>query len=71
MSVETTLSLPGGPGSPKADGQGRVIGLLVQKLSGPLRVIIIHLDYLGAILELEILAPIVSDPTSFLPLLPA
>ena len=51
MSPETTFRLAEGFGFFKADGQGRIIGFLVQKFEGPPRVILVNLDHPGLIAE--------------------
>ena len=55
MSPESTFRLPEGFGFLKADGQGRIIGFLVQKFGGPPRVILVNLDHPGLIAESQFL----------------
>jgi hypothetical protein len=61
MSLETTFQLPEGSILLRSEGQGRVIGLLVQWTFVPPQAIIIHLDHPGVILEFDIPRPYVSN----------
>ena len=51
MNLETTIRLPRRSSHPAVDGQGRVIGLVVQQ---PGRVVVIHLDHPGVTIEADI-----------------
>jgi hypothetical protein len=53
MRLETTLCLPRRGGLVYADGQGRVIGLLVHLGFEPLWVAIIHLDHPGVVVRFD------------------
>ena len=51
MNLETTIRLPRRSSHPAVDGQGCVIGLVVQQ---PGRVVVIHLDHPGVTIEADI-----------------
>jgi len=51
MSLETTFPLPEGYSFLQANGQGRVVGFLIQMGLEPPRAVIIHLDYPGITAE--------------------
>lgn len=54
MNLETTFHFPGRYHLLRADGQGRVVGFLVRRLSEPPRAMVIHLDHPGLVMELDI-----------------
>ena len=54
ISLETTFRLPEGCTLYEVDGQGRVIGFLVHSRPTPPRVILVHLDHPGVIVEFDI-----------------
>ena len=52
--LEATSLIPVGYSFLQAHGQGRVVGLLMRGTPGPLRAVVIHLDYPGFTLEYEV-----------------
>ena len=57
MSLETTFRIPEGCAFHQAHGQGRVVGFLIQEWPGrpgPLRAVIIHLDYPRFTMQCEV-----------------
>ena len=70
MSLETTFPIHRKYCFLEAHGQGRVVGLLIQRPFEPPRVIVTHLDYPGVRMESEVPrtytgGPAVSDLPSF------
>jgi hypothetical protein len=62
MNVTATFCLPQGADFPRFDGQGRVIGFLIQQFTEPSRLVIIHLDHPGVTVVSDI--PLAYAPTT-------